>query len=346
MMGDRIDVRSDTVTWPTEAMRRAMAAAPVGDDVYGDDPTVLALEREAAAAVGKEAALFVASGTMGNQLALFTHCARGQEVVLGESCHILWHEAGGPAFIAGVQLRPVSDAAGSMDPEAVRARIRVGDDLHEPSTGLVCLENAHGSGVVAPLSNMKAIRAITREHGLPVHLDGARIFNAAHALDVPAAAIAAEVDSVMFCLSKGLCAPVGSMLAGTRAFVEAARRKRKILGGGWRQAGVLAAAGRLSVREMTKRLPEDHARAKRLAALLAEVPGLAVQTGRLDINMVYVKLLPSFPLRPDPLAAALAARGILMNGGAGDEVRLVTHYWVDDGDVDAIVRAFRELATA
>jgi len=343
-MGKWIDVRSDTVTWPTDAMRRAMAEAPVGDDVYGDDPTVLALEREAAAAVGKEAALFVASGTMGNQLAVFTHVKRGEEVVLGESCHILWHEAGGAAIIAGAQVRPTPDADGWMDPEAVRARIRVGDDIHEPKTGLVCLENAHGNGRVAPLSNMREIRAVAREQGIPVHLDGARLFNAAHALGVPAATVAAEADSVMFCLSKGLCAPVGSILAGSRAFVDAARRKRKVLGGGWRQAGILAAAGRISLREMTLRLPEDHARARRLAALLDAVPGLEVQRARLDINMVYARLLPAFPLRPDDLAQALAARGILMNGGSGDEIRLVTHYWVDDADVEKIAGAIREIA--
>ena len=344
MMGKWIDVRSDTETWPTDAMRRAMAEAPVGDDVYGDDPTVLALEREAAAAVGKEAALFVASGTMGNQLAVFTHVKRGEEVVLGESCHILWHEAGGAAIIAGAQVRPTPDADGWMDPEAVRARIRVGDDIHEPKTGLVCLENAHGNGRVAPLSNMREIRAVAREQGIPVHLDGARLFNAAHALGVPAATVAAEADSVMFCLSKGLCAPVGSILAGSRAFVDAARRKRKVLGGGWRQAGILAAAGRISLREMTLRLPEDHARARRLAALLDAVPGLEVQRARLDINMVYARLLPAFPLRPDDLAQALAARGILMNGGSGDEIRLVTHYWVDDADVEKIAGAIREIA--
>ena len=344
MMGKWIDVRSDTVTWPTEAMRKAMAEAPVGDDVYGDDPTVLELERTAAMAVGKEASLFVASGTMGNQLAVFTHVKRGEEVILGETCHILWHEAGGAAIIAGAQLRPAPDAVGWMDPKEVLVRIRVGDDIHEPKTGLVCLENAHGNGRVAPLSYMKEIRAITRERGIPVHLDGARLFNAAVALGVPAAVVAAEADSVMFCLSKGLCAPVGSVLAGSRTFVDAARRKRKVLGGGWRQAGILAAAGLLSVKEMTLRLPEDHARAKRLARLLSGVPGLEVQTDRLDINMVYAKLLPAFPLLPDALAAALSTRGILMNGGGGDEVRIVTHHWIDDADVNRIAVAFAELA--
>ena len=344
MMGRTIDVRSDTVTWPTEAMRRAMAEAPVGDDVYGDDPTVLRLEREAAERVGKEAALFVASGTMGNQLAVFTHVRRGEEVILGESCHIVRHEAGAAAVIAGAQLRCVPDAGGWLDPEAVRARIRTGDDFHEPKTALICLENALGCGKVVPLSNMRAIRAIAQEHGIPVHLDGARIFNAAHALGTTAREIAAEADSVMFCLSKGLCAPVGSMLAGSAAFVDGARRRRKILGGGWRQAGVLAAAGLIALNDMTARLPEDHARARRLAGLLSGVRGVEVHMDQLDIDMVFLRLLPSFPLRSDALAEALSLRGILMNGGDGDEVRIVTHYWVDDADVQAIAAAFEDLS--
>ena len=258
-----IDLRSDTVTWPTPAMRKAMAEAPVGDDVYGDDPTMNELEERAAARVGKEAALFVPSGTFGNQLALFSWCPRGSEVILGEQCHIIQHEAGAASVIAGVQVRPVDAPDGALDPGAVRARVR-SEDIHHPVTSLVCMENAHSSGRVVPLAAMDAVYALARSRGLPVHLDGARLFNAATALGVSAAEVAARADSVMFCLSKGLCAPVGSMLAGPHDFIAQARKKRKIMGGGLRQAGVLAAAGLIALDEMTKRLAEDHANAREL----------------------------------------------------------------------------------
>jgi len=241
-----IDVRSDTVTWPTEAMRVAMASAPVGDDVYGDDPTMNELERLAAEMTGKEAAIFVPSGTFGNQLALFTWCPRGSEVILGEQCHIVQHEAGAASVIAGVQTRTIFAPNGILPVDEIEARIR-GDDIHYPSTTLICLENAHSSGRVISLDSMKEVAALAKRYGLPIHLDGARLFNAAIALGVRAADIAAHVDSVMFCLSKGLCAPIGSMLAGPRDFIEKARRKRKIMGGGMRQAGILAAAGLICV---------------------------------------------------------------------------------------------------
>jgi len=214
-----IDVRSDTVTWPTEAMRVAMASAPVGDDVYGDDPTMNELERLAAEMTGKEAAIFVPSGTFGNQLALFTWCPRGSEVILGEQCHIVQHEAGAAAVIAGVQTRTIFAPNGILPVDEIEARIR-GDDIHYPSTTLICLENAHSSGRVISLDSMKEVAALAKRYGLPIHLDGARLFNAAIALGVRAADIAAHVDSVMFCLSKGLCAPIGSMLAGPRDFIE------------------------------------------------------------------------------------------------------------------------------
>jgi len=252
-----IDVRSDTVTWPTEAMRVAMASAPVGDDVYGDDPTMNELERLAAEMTGKEAAIFVPSGTFGNQLALFTWCPRGSEVILGEQCHIVQHEAGAAAVIAGVQTRTIFAPNGILPVDEIEARIR-GDDIHYPSTTLICLENAHSSGRVISLDSMKEVAALAKRYGLPIHLDGARLFNAAIALGVRAADIAAHVDSVMFCLSKGLCAPIGSMLAGPRDFIEKARRKRKIMGGGMRQVGILAAAGLVALKEMTGRLAEDH----------------------------------------------------------------------------------------
>ena len=248
-----IDIRSDTVTRPTDAMRAAMAQADVGDDVYGDDPTINRLEALGAQMLGKEAALFVPSGTFGNQLALFTWCRRGTEVILGDECHIVVHEAGAPSVIAGVQTRCVPNPGGVLAPQEILRRLRR-QDLHAPATSLICLENAHSAGRAVALADMDAVRAIADEWKLPVHLDGARIFNAAAALGCSARDIAARADSVMFCLSKGLCAPVGSLLAGTKEFVDAARLKRKVMGGGMRQAGILAAAGIIALNEHTKLL--------------------------------------------------------------------------------------------
>jgi len=328
---DKIDLRSDTVTWPTQEMRDAMSRAPVGDDVYGDDPTVNELEALAARKVGKEAALFVPSGTFGNQLALFTWCPRGSEVILGEQCHIVQHEAGAASIIAGVQTRTVDAPDGVLPPERIRSMIR-GVDIHYPSTSLICLENAHSSGRVIPLSYMAEVSALARSAGLPVHLDGARLFNAAAALGVEAAEIASTVDSVMFCLSKGLCAPVGSMLAGTGDFIAAARRKRKPMGGGMRQAGILAAAGLIALETMTKRLPEDHENVRRLAGKLESMPGIRIRKENLDINMVFFSL-PAWVDGGD-FTAFLAGDGILANPPEGGLVRFVTHYWIDAKAVD------------
>jgi len=336
-----IDLRSDTVTWPTPAMRKAMAEAPVGDDVYGDDPTVNELEARAAARVGKEAALLVPSGTFGNQLALFAWCPRGTEVILGEQCHIIQHEAGAASVIAGVQVRPVDAPTGLLDPEAVRSRIR-GDDIHFPPTSLVCLENAHSSGRVVPLRAMDEVRAVARANGLPIHLDGARLFNAATSLGVEPAELASRADSVMFCLSKGLCAPIGSILAGPRDFIDSARRKRKIMGGGMRQAGVLAAAGLIALDEMTKRLGEDHENARELARLLAGIPGVTVDLESVEINMVFFKARYSgdegtFAAR---MTAAMRERGVLINPPESGEFRFVTHLWIDRPRVQASAAAF------
>ena len=338
-----IDLRSDTVTWPTPAMREAMGAAPVGDDVYGDDPTVNELEARAAERVGKEAALFVPSGTFGNQLALFTWCPRGSEVILGEQCHIIQHEAGGAAIIAGVQIRPVNAPDGILDPVAVETRIRT-EDIHYPVTSLVCMENAHSGGRVVPLAAMDAIYDLARSRSLRVHLDGARLFNAAAALGVSAAEVAARADSVMFCLSKGLCAPVGSMLAGPRDFIAAARKKRKVLGGGLRQAGVLAAAGLIALGEMTKRLGQDHENARELARLLAAVPGVTLDPSSVEINMVFFKarIQGDEAAFSDRIVAAMRDRGVLINPPEGGEFRFVTHYWVDRERVRASAKAFAE----
>ena len=334
-----IDFRSDTVTWPTDAMRAAMAGAPVGDDVYGDDPTVNELERLAAEMTGKEAAIFVPSGTFGNQLSLFTWCPRGTEVILGEQCHIIQHEAGAASVIAGVQTRPIFAPDGILPVDQIEARIR-GSDIHYPPTSLICLENAHSSGRVIPLSYMKEVSALARKHDLPIHLDGARLFNAAAALGVSAADIAEHVDSVMFCLSKGLCAPVGSMVAGPRAFVERARRKRKIMGGGMRQVGVLAAAGLIALREMTKRLGEDHANARYLAGKLAAISGIEVDTSALDIDMVFFKL----PAGVDgsALASFMRSKDVVISPPELGMCRFVTHYWIDRAAIDKVAGLLAE----
>ena len=329
-----IDLRSDTVTWPTPAMRAAMAEAPVGDDVYGDDPTVNELEALAAKLVGKEAALFVPSGTFGNQLALFTWCSRGSEILLGEQCHIIQHEAGAASVIAGVQTRTVDAPNGILPLESLKSKIR-GDDIHYPPTSLICVENAHSSGRVIPLSYMKDLSSLAKAKGLPLHLDGARLFNAATALSCSAAEIAANVDSVMFCLSKGLCAPVGSMLAGPRSFIDRARRKRKIMGGGMRQAGILAAAGLIALRDMTTRLGEDHENARYMASKLAALPGFVVDETALDINMVFFTMPPW--VNGIDLAARLAQEGIRISPPEGGLTRFVAHYWIRKEHIDRLV---------
>ncbi|MCL2067866.1 MAG: beta-eliminating lyase-related protein [Treponema sp.] len=336
-----IDIRSDTVTQPTEAMRKAMAAAEVGDDVYNDDPTIKRLEEMSAGIAGKEAALFVPSGTFGNQLALFTWCPRGSEVALGEECHIVAHEAGAPAVIAGVQLRCISAPDGVLNPAELRKRLRR-QDLHAPATSLICMENAHSSGRVVSLADMDAVKSLAAEWGLPVHLDGARIFNAAAALNCSAADIAARTDSVMFCLSKGLCAPVGSMLAGPKDFIEAARLKRKVMGGGMRQAGILAAAGIVALTEHPPLLAGDHERAKKLARSLEGIEGIQIDSKAVDINMVF------FSYGTDAKGAAnivegFAKRGIRISPPADGRFRFAMHYWIGDKELDAIISAATEV---
>ncbi len=262
-----IDLRSDTVTLPGEEMRAAMANAEVGDDVYGDDPTVNRLEEIAARRLGKEAAIFVPSGTFGNQLSILTHTLRGDEVIIPASNHIIVHEAGASAVIAGVQMRTLDCDDGMPSVDRILKAIR-GEDLHYPRTGLICLENAHSSGRVLPMEYMKEVYSIARERAIPVHLDGARIFNAAVSLGIDAREIASKADSVMFCLSKGLGAPIGSMLVGTKDFIARARKGRKIMGGAMRQAGIIAAAGIIAIEKMIDRLGEDHENARYLAKKL------------------------------------------------------------------------------
>jgi threonine aldolase len=342
-----IDLRSDTVTRPTPAMRKAMYEAEVGDDVLGEDPTVNALEAEAAERLGKEAALLVPSGTFGNQLALFTHCPRGSEVVLSDECHIVQHEAGAAAIIAGVQLRVFSPASGVPAWEEVRPRIRCAPgDVHVPPTSLVALENALSNGQVLELSQLQAIAAGAHSCGVNVHMDGARIFNAALSLGVEASALAAPADSVMFCLSKGLCAPVGSMLTGRREFIDLARRRRKIMGGGMRQAGVLAAAGLVALRQMTQRLAEDHEKARLLGEAFARTGLFEVTPYPVRINMLFVRYRGEHAGKEGRLVEELARRGIWCYPPSDGWVRLVTHYDVPADRMPGTCRLVEEAAAA
>lgn len=325
-----IDLRSDTVTRPTAAMREAMRTAPVGDDVYGDDPTVNELEALAAKTVGMEAALFVCSGTMGNQLAIMSHTRMGEEIIAGASSHIIWHEAGAYARLAGVSAAVGESSFGGIGAEEVQ-RLTREDDLHNPRTSLVCLENALGDGRVVPLAQVDLALQAARERGLTTHLDGARLFNAATALKVPAARVAQGFDSVMFCLSKGLCAPVGSMLCGSHDFINKARRNRKVLGGGLRQAGVLAACGLLAIKEMTGRLQDDHDNARLLAQALAQHAHLKVDLQAVQINMVFFDVTaPGFS--DATFVAYMKDNGVLINPAPNHHYRLVTHHDVSRED--------------
>ncbi len=330
----KIDFRSDTVTQPTEAMRQAMLVARVGDDVYGDDPTTKELEQLAADMFGKEAALLVPSGTFGNQLAILTQTQRGNEVLVGDSCHIVMHEVGGAGLISGVQLRQFSAHHGFFDVDAIESMIRE-DDIHYPETALICIENAHSDGTVIPVEEMKRLYIMAQKHGIPVHLDGARVFNAAAKLETSVRDIAQYADTIMFCLSKGLCAPIGSMLVGSHAFIEKARKYRKLLGGGLRQSGFIAAAGIVALTEMTNRLSKDHAHATLLAALLKNVSGVQVFEDMLDINMVFCRL--KMPLSDDAFVAKMSDEGYCINGPESGVYRFVTHHGINEADIHAFV---------
>jgi threonine aldolase len=339
-----IDLRSDTVTKPTPEMREAMAEAEVGDDVYGDDPTVNRLQEKAAEMLGKEASLFVPSGTMGNLIAIMAHCARGEEVIVGDKSHIYLNEAGGMSALGGVFPHPVPNQKdGTLRLEDIRASIQP-DDQHRAITRLVCIENTQNicGGVVLSVEYTKQVGQLAKENGLKFHIDGARIFNAAAALDVDVKELTTPADSVMFCLSKGLASPVGSMIAGTHEFIARAHRLRKMLGGGMRQAGVLAAAGLVSLEKMTGRLKQDHARAKILFEALKQVPGLRLEAQPFS-NMVYFTLDNSVALTENQIIEEMKKRGALVDWSAPREFRLVTHYGVDDAGVDQAVKALREV---
>jgi threonine aldolase len=328
----RVDLRSDTVTLPTPAMREAMATADLGDDVMGEDPTVRALESEASRLFRKEAALLVPSGTFANQCALLTHCASSDEVVVSEQAHLVIHEAGAAGLLARVQIRALVPANGRWPtPVEVERRIREGDDVHYPRTGCVWLEQATAHGEVMPPADLLAVVRVAHRHGVPVHLDGARFLNAAVALGMDPAALAAPVDSLSICLSKGLCAPVGSLLVGGQAFIDAARRHRKQMGGGMRQAGIIAAPGRVALRDMVGRLAEDHANARLLAGLLARIPGIVI-TREPAINMVFWRL-DRKRVDWNRVRSALAAEGVLTYPPEDDEMRFVTHHPITEADV-------------
>ena len=337
MINGKIDLRSDTVTVPTEQMRQAMCTAVVGDDVYGDDATVNELEALAAEMMGKEAGLFLPSGVMSNQLALFTHVNRGQEVILPDNCHIVAHEAGAAAIIAGAQLRTVQNVNGEMPLDIVEKYIRKDpNDIHQPTTALITYENADSDGQVRSLEYMKRVRELADRYHLPVHLDGARIFNAATVLGVEAKEIAQYADTISVCLSKGLCAPVGSVLVGSKEFIAQARRKRKIIGGGMRQVGILPAAGKIALTEMSKRLGEDHANAAYMADALSTVQGLEVYKERQQINMVFFRL-KEYPLTSAELVRYLAEHNVVINGEDNGIMRFVTHKYVSREEIDQVV---------
>ena len=328
-----IDLRSDTVTRPTETMREAMARAVVGDDQYGEDPTVNQLEELAAGLLGKEAAVFVASGTMGNLSALLAHCGRGDEVILGDESHILWYESAGPATLGGISPRTITTPRrGTFNPQELEDTIRENRDGFPP-TGLICVENTHNrcGGAVLPLNHLRELREITNRHGLPMHMDGARIFNAAAALRVSPADIASHVDSVQFCLSKGLAAPVGSLVAGSRDFIGKVRRYRKLLGGAMRQSGVIAAAGIVALETMIDRLPEDHARARVLAEAISRLPQFSIDLDVVESNIVVFKPDPAYD--KTVLINMLKEEGVLVSDYGLRGLRMVTHYEISDDDV-------------
>ncbi len=340
----RVDLRSDTVTRPTPDMRRAMAEAEVGDDVFGDDPTVRGLEEEVADLLGKEAGLFVPSGTMGNQVCIATHTERGDEVICEATCHIFLYEAGGPAVLSGVQLRPLRGERGLIAPEELKGAIRT-PDVHFPVSRLLCLENTHNraGGRVLPLDALDALTAEASARGLRTHLDGARIWNAAAESGIPEARWAASFDSVQVCFSKGLGAPVGSCVVGMRTWVEQARRHRKRFGGGMRQAGIIAAGALHALRHHRERLAEDHARARRLARALADLPAFAIDPQETETNIVVARLAAGAPAPPE-WVAALRDRGVAVVPFGPSALRMVTHLDLDDAAVDFAVREIRAVA--
>ena len=340
-----IDFRSDTVAMPSPEMRKAMVEAPLGDDVFGDDPTTNRLMEVAAERMGKEAATFVPSGTMGNLIGIAVNARRGEELIADADSHAFYYETAGAAAVCGVQIRPVATEAGVMSPRQVAEAVRPRDDPHQPISAAVTFENTHNrhGGVAWPLEALRAASDAAHAQGLRVHLDGARIFNAAVALGVPAADIAAGADTVTFCLSKGLACPVGSIFCGSAEDVEEAKRWRKRLGGGMRQVGVLAAAGLIALDQMVDRLAEDHANARTLAEGLSELPGVRCDLSRVQTNLVY------FDVETMPAPGFLdecAKRGVISEPTGPHTVRFVTHYGIDAEDIQTALKVCEEVLTA
>lgn len=339
-----IDLRSDTVTLPTPEMREVIASAEVGDDVYGEDPTVNQLEEESARLLGKESALFLPSGTMGNLTAVLTHCERGSEIILGDKAHIFLNEAGGAAALGGVQPHIIPNQKdGTLKLEDIREAIRF-DDIHHPTTRMIALENTHNmcGGVALTPEYTRSVGEITREGGLKFHMDGARIFNAAASLDVDPSELVAPLDSVMFCLSKGLAAPVGSILSGDSDFIARARRTRKMLGGGMRQAGLIAAAGLYALEHHLPLLKEDHRRATELARGLTGLAGISLLHAEPATNMVYIILDPDLPYDAAEIKKRLRSQGILIGYENLRLIRLVTHIWIQDQEIPQVIEGFKE----
>jgi threonine aldolase len=342
---DYVDLRSDTVTKPTPEMREAMAEAEVGDDVYGDDPTLNRLEELASYMLGKEAAVFVPSGTMGNLIALMVHCQRGDEAIVGTKSHIYLNEAGGMAALGGIMPNPIPNQNdGTLALDDILASIRT-EDVHHPITRLICIENTQNAcgGVPLTLEYTQKVGELVRAHNLFFHIDGARIFNAATALNVDVKELVAPADSVMFCLSKGLSSPIGSILVGTTKFIARARHIRKLLGGGMRQVGIIAAAGIISMERMTKRLGDDHERAKRLADGLRNIRGILVDEDTPHTNMIYFNLADYVSFDEKMICAKMSKHGVLVDWASPRRFRLVTHYWVDDQSVEKTIKAFNEV---
>ncbi|MBE0556780.1 MAG: low-specificity L-threonine aldolase, partial [Proteobacteria bacterium] len=336
--------RSDTVTLPTQAMREAIFHADLGDDVFGEDPTINRLEAMAAERLGMEAALLVVSGTMGNATCVLTHCARGDEAILGDSSHIFLNEAGGMSALGGIFPHTIPNQPdGTLRLEAIEAAIRA-DNIHFPRTRLICLENTHNRCYGAPLTPeyTAAVTALAKRRGLLVHLDGARIFNAAVALGVDCRELTRGCDSVNVCLSKGLAAPVGSVICGSRAFIARARRVRKMLGGGMRQAGIIAAAGIVAIESMVDRLAEDHANARRLAEGIAAIEGLATDPARVQTNILYCDLAGG-RFSDAEFIDRLAQRGLRLSHTGPARFRMLTHYGIGAADIDAALAILRDV---
>jgi threonine aldolase len=338
-----LDLRSDTVTKPTPAMRKAMFDAEVGDDVYHEDPTVNLLESMVAEMLGKEAAVLVSSGTMGNLVSLLSHCGRGDEMILGDQAHIYLFEQGGAAALGGIHPRVVrTQADGTLELSEVEQAIRT-ENEHYPVTRLICLENTHNrsGGRVLPVAYMDAAADLARRYGLALHVDGARLWNAAVALNVSPARLVAGADSVTVCLSKGLGGPVGSVIAGSKTFIQKARRNRKILGGSMRQAGIIAAAGIVAITEMVERLVDDHSNAKQFAKGLAQLDGIEIDPAGIETNLVFFALTRR-DMTPIELSAKLRQRGVLINPVGGNRLRAVLNYHITGEDVAHILAVFQD----